>query len=220
MGVGILLVDKVGVVGADEFNVQFSCKLDQSIINQALFLIGFMIGPSHCGLVALQFKIIVVTKHTLEPLDGLARLVHLSSHDELRYLATQAGRAANQPLVVLLQLAVVGTGVVIHALGPGVGHNLDEVFVPLQVLGQQDQVVAIVALVDAVVTRLVGNINLAAKDGRELLALRALLVQLAHIVVKLLDAKHVAMVGDGHAAHAVGYSLVNQGLDRCLPVKD
>ena len=41
-----------------------------------------------------------------------------------------------------------------------------------------------------------------------------------HVVVKLLDGKHVAVVCDGERRHAVGHGLVNQCLYGCLPVKD
>ena len=91
----------------------------------------------------------------------------------------------------------------------------------MQVLGQQDQVVTVVALVAAVVAGFIGDIDLTAQDGLELgLALAPLLVELGYIVVQLLDAEHVAVVGQRHAAHAVGNGLVNERLDGCLPVQD
>ena len=222
MGIGILLVDEVAVVGADELDVQFAGKLDQRVVDQALLLVGLMVGASYGRLVALQLQIVVVAEHALEPLDRLTRLIHLTAHDHLRHLAAQAGRAADDPLMVLLQLTVVGPGVIVHALGPRVRHDLDKVLVPLQVLGQQDQVIAVVSLVDAVMARVVGDIHLAAEDGFELFLalLTPLTVHLAHIVVELLDAEHVAVVGNCHAPHAVGYSLVNHRFNGRHAVKD
>ena len=220
MGIGILLVDKVGVIGTDEFDVQFLGKLHQGIINEALFLVGLMIGTGDSGLVALQFQVIIITKHILEPLNGLTRLVHLTIHDQLGNLTAQARRAADDAFMVFLQLAVVGSGMGIKALGPAVGDNFNEVLVALQILGQQDQVATDIALVDVLMAVLVGDIDLTAEDGLELLIIAAFLVQLGHIVVKFLDAEHVAVVGNGHAAHAVGYSLVDQRLDRSLSVKN
>jgi hypothetical protein len=38
--------------------------------------------------------------------------------------------------------------------------------------------------------------------------------------VKFLDAEHVTMVGNGHAAHTVGYSLVNQPFNARLTVQN
>ena len=118
MGVGIGLVDKVGVIGANEFHVQFTGKLYQGIIDKTLLLIGLMVSPCHGCFVALQLEIVVIAKHVLEPLDGLACLVHLSAHDELRNLATQASRTTDDALVILLELAVIGAGVHVFALGP------------------------------------------------------------------------------------------------------
>ena len=108
----------------------------------------------------------------------------------------------------------------IKALSPAVGDNFNEVLVALQILGQQDQVATDIALVDVLMAVLVGDIDLTAEDGLELLIIAPFLVQLGHIVVKFLDAEHVAVVGNGHAAHAVGYSFVDQRLDRSLSVKN
>jgi hypothetical protein len=38
--------------------------------------------------------------------------------------------------------------------------------------------------------------------------------------VKFLDAKHIAMIGNGHALHAVADGLVNQPLNTRLTVQD
>ena len=90
----------------------------------------------------------------------------------------------------------------------------------MQVLGQQDEVVAVVALVGVGKTGLVSDIDFAAENGFEFLIHAPFLVKFAHVVMELLNAKHVAMVGQGHAAHTIGYSLVNQVLDGCHSVKN
>ena len=41
-----------------------------------------------------------------------------------------------------------------------------------------------------------------------------------YIVVQLLDAKHVAVVGECHATHAIGDGLINNALDRSLTIKE
>ncbi len=41
-----------------------------------------------------------------------------------------------------------------------------------------------------------------------------------YVVVQLLDAKHVAMVGQRHSFHPVGNSLVDHAFHRCLAVKN
>ena len=213
MGIGIFLIDEVRVVCTDEFDVQFLGKLYQCVIDEALSLVGLVIGSCYGRLVALQFQVVIVTKHALEPLDGLTCLGHLAAHDELRHLASQTGRAADDTLVVLLQFAMVGSGMIVHALGPGVGDDFDEVLVALQVLGQQNQVVAVISLVTAVMAVLPGYIHLAAEDRLEqfFALLGALTVEFADIVMELFDAIHVAVVGNRHATHAVGHCLVDQG---------
>ena len=46
-----------------------------------------------------------------------------------------------------------------------------------------------------------------------------LAVLLIHLVEKLLDAEHHAVVGHGDGAHTVFISLVYQSVDRCLPIQ-
>ena len=65
-----------------------------------------------------------------------------SARDGAGHLAGQAGRTADQPLVVFLDLGAVGTRAHVETLGPRLRDNLDQVVVSLEVLGQQDQVVA------------------------------------------------------------------------------
>ena len=55
--------------------------------------------------------------------------------------------------------------------------------------------------------------------GVELFQL-GLALDLDDIVEELLDAHHVAVVGDGHAFHAVGQGLIDQGGDGRLAVEE
>ena len=66
-----------------------------------------------------------------------------------------------------------------------------------------------------------GDIHLTTEDGFEGLQplFLATLVDATHIVMKFFDTKHVAMVGDGHAAHAIAHGLVDQFLDARLAVE-
>ena len=83
----------------------------------------------------------------------------------------------------------------------------------------------IAALVLLAVLLLLGTIarhvHLAAENGLERFQtlLLALLVDALTVVEKLLDAKHVAVVGDGHALHAVADGLVHQLRDFRLSVE-
>ena len=67
---------------------------------------------------ALQLQVVVIAKEVLIPLDGLLSLLYLVIDERTGYLASDTGGADNQPLVVLLQLAAVGTRAHVIALGP------------------------------------------------------------------------------------------------------
>ena len=66
------------------------------------------------------------------------------------------------------------------------------------------------------------HVHLASKDRLE--RFFALILQLAvnliAVVVQLFYAKHVAVIGNGHTAHAVGHSLVYNLLHGRLSVKN
>ena len=78
----------------------------------------------------------------------------------------------------------------------------------------------IITLVETVMAGLVSHIDLATEDGNELLTFGAFTVQFVHVVMKLLDAEHVAMVSNCHATHSIGYGFINQRLDGCLAIKN
>ena len=85
---------------------------------------------------------------------------------------------------------------------------------------QNHQMAPGVILVDMLVEIFFGYVNLASENWLERHgALFELGVNLVYIVEELLYAVHVAVVGDGQTGHAVGNSLVDQSVDRRLPVK-
>lgn len=90
----------------------------------------------------------------------------------------------------------------------------------LFILGQYDQMVALVGLVPHVALAVAGYIHLAAENGLYLLVFVELLVNLCHIVGKLLDAEHVAVICKSEATHSVGDGLVDKTLDGSLTVKE
>ena len=68
----------------------------------------------------------------------------------------------------------------------------------------------------------VSHVHFTAEDGFEWLQtfLLATAVHLVAVVEQFLHAEHVAVVGDGHTAHSIADSLVNQFLDARLTVED
>ena len=107
----------------------------------------------------------------------------------------------------------------VESFGPGLRYNLDKILVACKVFGQNDKMAACVFFVDLLVERFERDIHLASHDSLELLVFFALGVDFLDVVGELLDAEHIAVVGDGDARHSVGYSLVNQVFDGRLTVE-
>ena len=137
MGLAMLLLDEMHVVGSYEFDVILACKLYQILVHLLLSGIGVVGGIGLVGLVTLHLEVEVVAKEVLEPAHGLFCLFDVALHDFLRYLATNAGRAAYQTLVILFQHIMVDTGVIEIAVGECYRTEFAEVKVALLVLGEQ-----------------------------------------------------------------------------------
>ena len=107
MRFGVLLLHKVHIVGGYDFDIMLACQVNEHLVHHFLYLVGMLVGSRLLGLVALQFYIVVLAEECLEPFDGLLGLGEIlcaeSLHDFLWQLATQAGGAADESLVVLLQ---------------------------------------------------------------------------------------------------------------------
>ncbi len=245
MGLGVILVDKVDVVGGHHLDAIFGGDAQQLGVDRLLEMECLVVGARHSGLVALQLEVVVVAENLLVPLHLFFGLGYLPPGDEPGNLAAKAGRAAYQPLGVGAQLRLVCARMEIETLGPGPRHDFHQVVVALEVLGQQYEVTALVALVATVDQGVVGHIHLTSEYRLEYLFLQGrrlgafavgglavaplvglvggfeevfdgpfgLAVFLGHVVEELLDAEHVAMVGQGDAGHTVGHRLVYQGVD-------
>ena len=122
------------------------------------------------------------------------------------------------------QVGTVGSWTHVKAVNPRVADYFNKVSVSRLVLRKHYEMVATLVLFAFLLLlwTVLCHIHLTAEDGLEGFQsfLLAFLVHSVHIVVKLLYAIHVAVVGDGHAALAVGYSLVNQTLNLRLAVKN
>ena len=188
---GILLFDKMDVVGTYQFDAVLARHLDKVGIHLVLQDEGLVVGPRHGGLVALQLQVVVVAENPLEPQDGLLGSRQVARQYFAGNLATQTGRADDEPLVIFLEFVLVGTGTRVETLGPPFRHQLDEVVIPLQILGQHNQVITAIidgTLADGDAVHLVdhgtahlarsgllvgeptaGHIHLATQDGFEYL---------------------------------------------------
>ena len=226
VGFGILLIHEVGIVGTHQFDAILMGQLNQHLVG--FFLHGECLAVGTDGgvfhLVTLQLQIVVVAKHPLVPLNGLAGSGNVAIQNLLGHLAGNTCRTDDESFVVFLQVLAVRTWTHVEAVYPRTTHQLDEVLVALIVLGQHNQVItALMLLVVFQQLRTIArHVHLTTKDGLEGLqtVFLAAFVDAADIVVKLLDAEHVAMIGYRHASHAVAYGLVNQAFDARLTVQD
>ena len=132
--------------------------------------------------------------------------------DGARDLTGDAGRQADDALMVLAQEVLVDARLVVHALDVGQRDELDEIAVARLVLREQNQVVIAHAIDLAVfLARAWGHVDLAADDG-----LRALLLG---FLVEIDDAVHGAVVGDGDAVHAELFRRLDELLDAARTVE-
>ena len=173
---------------------------------------------------ALQLQIVVVAEDALVPFNGLAGTGDIALQNLVRHLTSNTGRAHDESFVKALQVGTVGAWTHIEAVDPRTRDELDQVLIALIVLRQHDEVIAaLVFLAVLLLLRSVlGNIHLATENGLEgfqAFAL-ALFVDADAIIMKLLDAKHVAMIGNGHASHAVTDGFINQSRYLRLSVED
>ena len=98
-------------------------ELHQHFVHLLLPLKRFMISIGHSSLVALKFKIVIIAKDALVPLNSLACALDVTVHDQLRHFTAEACRAANDSLVMSRQLIVVGSRMAVQPLGPRLRHN-------------------------------------------------------------------------------------------------
>ena len=138
----ILLVDEVDVIRSDHFDTHLLSQLEYSFIADLLLLVDIPRESRNLGLMEHHLKVVVVSEDPLVPLYRLSRLVHLSGDDVLGDLAGKAGGAADQILVVLLDDLVGDPRLaVVETFDVTLRHDLHQVLVAVEVLGQKDEVV-------------------------------------------------------------------------------
>lgn len=113
--------------------------------------------------------------------------------------------------MILPQQLLVDTRFIVESFRPGVGDKFDEVVVSLEILGEQDEVVAcfFVLVLFAVVLY---HIDFASEDGFE--------SRRVGRIVELLYAEHIAVVGNGNGRHAELLGPFHQRGDGGGPIED
>ena len=215
----------MGIVRANQFDTIFLGEFYQHLIGFLLQGERLAIGTNRRvgHFMALQFQIIVVAENAMIPFDGFTRAGYITLQNLMRHLARNTCRTNHQPLVVFLQVFAVGTRTHIIAIYPRVAHQLNQILITLIVLGKHYQVIT--AHVFFATPQFLGtiarHIHLATEDGLERLQPLFLptFVDAAHVVMKFLDSEHIAVIGNGHAFHAVGYRFIYQLLNTRLAIQ-
>ena len=201
---GVLLFQIVGVVGAHQGDARLFVDAGQARDNG-----GVVLQP-----VVLELQVVIppaeegVHLHRV----GLGPLV-VAVSDAAGQLPGEAGGEAHQALVALPQEVQVDAGLDVKALGVGLAHHMGEVAVARLVFAQQDEVAGrAVQLVDPVEAGAGGHIDLTADDGLDPLRLAG--------PVKVDDAVHVAVVGNGDGGLAQLLDPLGQLRDAAGPVQE
>ncbi len=203
VGLGLLAIQVMAVVGGDERDGKLPGKLLEAPVDDGLFR----------DVVLLHLKVEAVAEELDQPFRLLPRPLHVALGDVVGNGAVQAGGERDQACAVGGQHLHVDAWLVVEAFDLGDGGELHEVLVAGAIHGEQDQVESGLAralgrLVEAVVG---GDVELAADDGLDPSLLR--------LDIELESAIHGAVVGDGHALHAVFLALGEQIADPDGPVE-
>ena len=189
--IGVFLLEVVDVVGADDLQPHLVGEADEHVVDLAL---GQAAVGGDFGAVVLDLDVeVFFAEQVAEGLRPLLGDLVFAAVDGLGNDARNAGRGGDEPLVVFLEHLERGARTVVEAVDRGLGDEVHEVSVALVVLGEQDHVVELGALVAR--ERGVGReVDLAADDGLD--------ARLDGGKVELRAAVHVAVVGDGDGGHA------------------
>ena len=193
---GVLFAQVVGVVGGSHGDAGLPGQLDELRQDDVVLLQA----------VVLQLDVVVaLTEQVTVPQRCRLCALVVPCQNGLRHFARQAGRKANQALVVLFQQLFINAGLGIKTLHESGRHHLDEVFVTRLVLAQQDEVVVAVDLVHLIKAGAGGHIDFAADDGLD--------ARLFGCLVELHTAVHDTVVGAGDGILAALLHPVHQLVD-------
>ena len=106
---GVLLIDKVCIVRADEFHAVFLRQFNEHGVGFLLQWERLPVSPL-CGVfhfVALQLEVVVVAPHLLVPFYGFPCALDVAFQYFRRHLSGYACRTHYQPLAVSLEVFVV-----------------------------------------------------------------------------------------------------------------
>ena len=113
-----------------------------------------------------------------------------------------------------LQIFPVRTRTTVETIHPRAAHKFDKISIAVKILGEHYQVIAspVSSILILILFASSCHIHLTSEDGFErfLTLFLSSFVDRTDIVGEFLNAKHIAMVCNGHAFHAVSNGLVHQ----------
>ena len=82
VSLSIVFINKVNVVRANKLNIKLFREFDKHLIHFFLQRIYLKIGSlGRISLMALEFEIVVLAKHTLKPFNGISGVIDASRSD-------------------------------------------------------------------------------------------------------------------------------------------
>ena len=219
MGLGILLVHKVRVIGANKFYTIFFSQFYNHLISLLLqwecITVGTYRGVFY--LVPLKFQIIILSEHPLVPFNGFTGPGDIILQYTGRHLTGNTCRTHDEAFVIFFQVFTVCTRAQVISVHPCMRDKFYEILISLIIFCQHDEVItAHVSMVLYLVALfMMRHIHLATENGFEwFLALcLELTVNAIAIIKKLLYTEHIAMVSDCHSAHTIANSLIHKFLN-------
>ena len=186
MGFHVIPADIVAVIGTDDGNAQLVPHPENPRVHL----------PLQRNSVVHDLQEEVILSEDIPVAErGPAGLLIAVRREISRHFSRQAGGGADQALVILLQSFQIHPGTVVEALGKTPGDDLHQICVARIVLCQKNQMVVLVLAGPHLPVKPGSgrHIDLAADDGLDSRILRR--------TVKINDAVHGTVVGDGQAVH-------------------
>ena len=132
-------------------------------------------------------------------------LVVVAGDEVFAELAAEAAGEADEAFGVFGEVALADAGLAVEAVERGLGGDADEVAVAFFVLGEDEEVVVVVAFAGGAVVFVFGDVELAAEDGLDAFFFGG--------VEEVDGAVDVAVVGHGDGLLAEGGDAVDEFVD-------
>jgi len=179
--VRVFTAEVVGVVGCDQGDVEFALKAEEGFVNLLLVFKALV----------LNLKIEIAFAEDVFVLLGDAFSFLVAAGDQFfAKLSAEAAGEADEAGGVLGEITLADAGLAIEAVERGLGRDANEVAIAFFVLGENEEVVVLVAFSRGAVVFLLGDVEFAPEDGLDALVLGG--------VEEMDSSVDVAVVGHGN----------------------